>query len=120
MKLKTTQFELLSRQRRLSVPADTADVLFKESQNLLDAFDHAGPFRLIGIAAFDLESRRETCQSDLFDDNRQRSLETTMDSIVGRFGKGAIVRAMDLRDASTVLDSGTNLDCLDGRDDEPD
>ncbi len=87
--------------------------MFKESQNLLDAFDHPGPFRLIGIAAFDLESREETAQSDLFADSRQRSLETTLDDIVGRFGKGAIVRAVDLQDGGTVLDEGTNLDGLD-------
>jgi DNA polymerase-4 len=118
VKLKTSNFELLSRQRRLSVPADTAETLFKESQTLLDAFDHPGPFRLIGLAAFDLESRNETAQSDLFDDGRQRRLETTMDHIVGRFGKGAILRAEDLRDRSTVLDEGTNLDSLDGWDDE--
>ena len=117
VKLKTTSFELLSRQRRLAVPADTADVLFKESQALLDAFDHPGPFRLIGLAAFDLETREEPGQSDLFDDGRQRDLETTMDSIVGRFGKGAILRARDLQDGGTVLDEGTNLDSLDRRDD---
>ncbi len=118
VKLKTTRFELLSRQRRLTVPADTADVLFKESQTLLDAFDHPGPFRLIGLAAFDLETREEPGQSDLFDDGRQRSLETTLDSIVGRFGNGAILRAKDLQDGGTVLDEGTNLDSLDSRDDE--
>jgi len=118
VKLKTSKFELLSRQRRLSVPADTAETLYKESQTLLDAFDHPGPFRLVGLTAFDLESRDETGQTDLFDDGRQRSLETTMDRIVGRFGKGAILRAEDLRDASTVLDEGTNLDSLNGPEDE--
>lgn len=118
VKLKTSSFELLSRQRRLPVPTDTADTLFKESLKLLDAFDHPGPFRLIGIAAFDLESGQETTQSDLFDDSRRRSLETTMDDIVGRFGAGAIVRAMDLGDGRTVFETGTNLDSLDRRDDE--
>ncbi len=120
VKLKTASFELLSRQRRLPVPADTADTLFKESQKLLDAFDHPGPFRLVGIAAFDLESRQTTSQSDLFADSRQRSLETTLDDIVGRFGKGAIVRAMDLRDRTTVFDGGMNLDGLDPTEDDAD
>lgn len=119
VKLKTTNFELLSRQRHLSVPTDIADTLYKESQALLDAFDHPGPFRLVGLAAFHLESRNEASQSDLFEDGRQRSLETTMDHIVGRFGKGAILRAEDLRDGAAVLDEGTNLDSLDDRDDEP-
>jgi len=113
VKLKTTKFELLSRQRSLSVPTDTADTLFKESQGLLDAFDHPGPFRLIGLAAFDLESSQEAQQSDLFADGRERSLETTMDDIVGRFGKGAILRAKDLSDRRTVLEEGVNLDFLD-------
>ena len=62
VKLKTTKFELLSRQRHLPRPDDTADVFFAVSRQLLDRFDHPGPFRLVGMAAFDLDWRRRRCR----------------------------------------------------------
>jgi DNA polymerase-4 len=112
VRLKTTQFELLSRQRRLPRPADTADTFFEASRRLLDAFDHPGPFRLVGLAAFDLDLRRQPLQADLFEDSRRRDLETTVDRLMARFGKGVVVRAEDLRHGGTILDGGMNLDFL--------
>jgi DNA polymerase-4 len=113
VRLKTTKFELLSRQRRLPRPADTAGTLFDVSRQLLDAFDHPGPFRLVGLAAFDLDLRRQLLQSDLFEDRRRRDLETTIDRLTARFGEGVVVRAKDLRHGGAILDGGPNLDFLD-------
>jgi DNA polymerase-4 len=113
VRLKTTKFELLSRQRRLPKPADTADTFFEVSRQLLDAFDHPGPFRLVGLAAFDLDRRRQPLQSDLFEDRRRRDLETTIDCLTARFGEGVVVRAKDLRRSGAILDGGPDLDFLD-------
>lgn len=56
-------------QRRLPRPQDTADAFFVVSKKLLDGFDHPGPhpgpFRLVGMAAFDLDWRQRPQQSDL-------------------------------------------------------
>lgn len=118
VRLKTTKFEMLSRQMRLPRPHDTADAFFACSRKLLDRFDHAGPFRLVGMAAFDLDWRREPRQADLFEDHRHRELETTIDHLIDRFGKGVVMRAKDLGHAGTISDNGMNLDFLDYRDGE--
>ena len=66
VRLKTTNFELLSRQRTLPRPVDTADALLAATVPLLSAFDHPGPFRLVGMAAFDLSWDGDPTQLDLF------------------------------------------------------
>ena len=110
--LKTSRFELLTRQRTLGKRVDLASEFFAVGRRLLDEFDHPGPFRLVGMAAFDLDWRRGPRQLDLFEDGQRRSLETTIDDVVSRFGRGAVVRARDLGHPGTVMD-GVNLDFLD-------
>ena len=110
--LKTSRFDLLTRQRTLGKRVDLASEFFAVGRRLLDEFDHPGPFRLVGMAAFDLDWRRGTRQLDLFEDGQRRSLETTIDDVVSRFGRGAVVRARDLGHPGTVMD-GVDLDFLD-------
>ena len=110
--LKTSRFELLTRQRTLDRRVDLASEFFAVGRRLLDEFDHPGPFRLVGMAAFDLDWRRGPRQLDLFEDGQRRSLETAIDDVVSRFGRGAVVRARDLGHPGTVMD-GVNLDFLD-------
>ena len=62
VRLKTGKFEQLSRQQTLPKPVDTADALIEAALPLLDAFDHAGPFRLVGMAAFDLSWSNDPAQ----------------------------------------------------------
>ncbi len=118
VRLKTSGFDLISRQRKLSQPNDTEDILFSVACELLGEFEHPGPFRLIGMAAFDLDWRQEARQSDLFAADEPRRLETTIDGLIERFGKGTVVRAKDLERKDTVHDDGVNLDFLDYRDGE--
>ena len=110
--LKTSRFELLTRQRTLDRRVDLASEFFAVGRRLLDEFDHPGPFRLVGMAAFDLDWRRGPRQLDLFEGGQRRSLETAIDAVVSRFGRGAVVRARDLGHPETVMD-GVNLDFLD-------
>ena len=88
------------------------------ARRLLYEFDHRGPFRLVGMAAFDLRWRTEPAQLDLFEDPRMRNLEVTIDRLTDRFGKDIIVRATDLLHHGTVSNNGMNLDFLDYRDGE--
>src|SRR5262245_37294101 len=118
VRLKTTKFQMLSKQRRLAKPDDTADLFFAVSRTLLAGFDHPGPFRLVGLTAFDLDWRHQPVQSDLFEDRRRRDLETTIDSLVDRFGNGIVMRATDLNHSGTISDNGMNLDFLDYREGE--
>ncbi len=113
VRLKTSRHEMLTRQRQLPKGCDTSDVFFAVCRQLLDEFDHPGPFRLVGMAAFDLDWRHQSQQLDLFENNSQRNLETTIDALITRFGKSTVIRARDLKHANTIHSNGVNLDFLD-------
>lgn len=112
IRLKTADFKLLSRQRHV-LPTDAAGDLLAAALELLDKFPHAGPFRLVGLAAFDLEHVGRPVQLGLFDDSaRQRRLEAVLDAVAERFGEGAVRRARDV--TGTLLSPATvNLDFVD-------
>jgi DNA polymerase-4 len=118
VRLKTSRFELLSRQQLLPKPADTAAAFYNTACKLLAQFDHPGPFRLVGMAAFDLDWRDQPLQMDLFESTGPRQLETTIDQLIARFGSDTVVRAADLLQPGTVSSNGVNLDFLDVRDGE--
>ncbi len=118
VRLKTTRFEMLTRQIHLTKPTDTAAIFFAVSQKLLADIAHLGPFRLVGLAAFDLDWHQQALQSDLFEDKRQRELETMIDYLRERFGDGAVRRARDLIHDGTLAERGVNLDFLDHREEE--
>ncbi len=118
VRLKTTDFQMLSRQRTLTTPVDTADALLEVARELRASFDHPGPFRLVGMAAFDLRWRDDPGQLDLFENPERRNLETTVDRLIERFGGDVLMRARDLEAHGTVHRDGMNLDFLDYRDGE--
>lgn len=115
VKLKTTDFKVLTRQRVLPAPTDVADTLYAAGASLLDGFRHAGPFRLVGMAAYDLVPSADPLQLDLFADGiRARRLEAAIDGLAERFGADVVRRARDLRRATTLGTITPNLDFLDG------
>lgn len=118
VRLKTTNFEMITRQRHLTKPADTAQTFLAVGRQLLDEFDHPGPFRLVGMTAFDLRWRDEPRQLDLFEDSAHRNLETAIDDLIARFGSDVVMRTRDLGHSGTVSSNGVNLDFLDYRDGE--
>ncbi len=118
VRLKTSRHELLTRQRHLPRPDDTAEAFLDLGRQLLDEFDHPGPFRLVGMTAFDLTWRSQPAQMDLFADGAKRQLESTIDDLIDRFGKGVVTRARDLGHHGTLSDSGVDLDFMDYRDGE--
>ncbi|MEM7078724.1 MAG: DNA polymerase IV [Pseudomonadota bacterium] len=118
VRLKTTQFQMLTRQCKLSSAQDTASTIYAHAVKLLDTFDHPGPFRLVGMAVFDLDWSEASAQLDLFAPSTDRRLESTMDNLAERFGKDAVVRAKDLDRRGSVFNDGVNLDYLDYQDGE--
>ena len=115
VRLKTARFEMLTRQCLLGRATDVADVLYETAGRLLDAFGHPGPFRLVGMAAYDLVPSGSPEQLQLFDRHRRVGrLERTLDALVERFGKNAVGRARDLGRERTLAgrDAGPNLDFL--------
>jgi DNA polymerase-4 len=111
VKLKTADFQILTRQHRLARPTDVAEELYSVALALLDEFDHAGPFRLVGMAAYDLEQEADAAQPDLFAGGaRRRKLEVAVDALSQRFGAGIVRHADDLSRRPRVA---PNLDFLD-------
>jgi DNA polymerase-4 len=97
VKLKTTDFQILTRQRRLSEPTDVTQRLYSVAVDLLNEFDQPGPFRLVGMVAYDLVGIDDRVQLDLFGTPaRQRRLEVAIDELAERFGADVVYRANDL------------------------
>ena len=97
LKLKTARFQLISRRYRLSEPTDTAERLYSVAVDLLEHIDHSGPFRLIGLVAYDLVGSDAVAQPDLFNTlGRRRQLEVAVDRLAERFGINIVHRAEDL------------------------
>ena len=115
IKLKTTEFQILSRQHRLSEPTDVAERLYSVGVDLLNHIDHPGPFRLIGMVAYDLVDIDDVVQLDLFSTlARQRKLEVAIDGLAERFGTNVVHRADDLNKPPGTRLAPT-LDFLDDR-----
>jgi DNA polymerase-4 len=100
VKLKTTDFRVVSRQTVLAEPTDVAAVMLAHAKTLLETIAESGPFRLVGLTAYDLRPADEVdAQLDLLPETevRERRLETAIDALVDRFGRGVVQRAGDLR-----------------------
>jgi DNA polymerase-4 len=115
VKLKTADFQILTRQHRLARATDVADELYSIAVGLLPEFTHEGPFRLVGMAAYELAEAEEKAQADLFaaGGERRRKLEVAVDALTQRFGAGVLRRADDMRRKPRI---GVNLDFLDDED----
>ena len=114
VKLKTSTFELLTRQRRLAEPTDIGETLEAAAVDLLRHFKHPGPFRLVGLAVYDFKKIGDPVQLELSfggqqADERRRRLEVVLDGVTKRFGRTAIARARDLDATNHVA---ANMDFL--------
>lgn len=113
VKLKTADFKSLTRQQRLAEATDVAERLYEVGVKLLDEFSHTGPFRLIGMVAYELARAGELTQSGLFDTfARRRRLELAIDRLAERFGGNVVQRADDLAEPRGLA-LAANLDFLD-------
>jgi DNA polymerase IV len=115
VKLKTADFQIVTRQHRLSEPTDIAERLYSVAVALLNHVDHRGPFRLVGLVAYDLVNINDLLQLDLFSAfARQRQLEVAIDGLAERFGTNVVYRANELNKPLGVR-LGPTLDFLHDR-----
>jgi len=113
VKLKTADFKSLTRQQHLPEPTDVAEQLYTVGVALLDAFTHRGPFRLVGMTAYDLSHAGGVAQAGLFDNfGRKRKLEVAIDTLAARFGGKVVQRGQDLAGTGGMTFT-PNLDFLD-------
>ena len=93
LKLKTSDFRIRTRSRKLADPSQLADTLFRTARHLLAAeADGATRFRLIGVGADALISAEAADLPTLFDreDGKPRRLEQAVDEIRSRLGDDAV------------------------------
>ena len=93
LKLKTADFRLRTRSRRVVAPTQLAETLFRTASTLLAGeADGVTRFRLIGVGADTLTDSRAADPPTLFDRelDRPRRLEHAMDQIRGRLGEGSV------------------------------
>ena len=112
VKLKTADFQILTREHRLREPTDVAESLYSVGVDLLNHVNHRGPFRLVGMVAYDLIGIEDVVQLDLFSSlARRRHLEVAIDELVARFGTDVVQRGDDLTKPRGMI--SPTLDFLD-------
>jgi DNA polymerase-4 len=98
LKLRTTDFRIVTRRRTLPVATQTAHTLFKVGRELLAREATGRPWRLIGIGVADLVDA-DQAGADFFADGEKKALasERTLDAIRDRFGADAVTSGRLLR-----------------------
>jgi DNA polymerase-4 len=97
LKLRTSDFRILTRRRAASAPTQTAKTLFAASQAMLRDEVRGHSYRLIGVGLADLTE--QMVSSDLFAAPEARVLreETVVDDLRRRFGADAVVMGRSLK-----------------------
>ena len=100
LKLKRSDFSLITRRVSLYDPTQLADRIYRTARGLLDQLGEPGPFRLLGCGIADLSAADGADSAgDLLDPDAQRrtKAERATDEIRQRFGEKAIVKGRALR-----------------------
>ncbi|MFQ5984610.1 MAG: DNA polymerase IV [Alphaproteobacteria bacterium] len=99
LKLKTADFKVLTRSRRLHVATQLAEVLYEGALPLLVRAAVGERFRLIGVGATGLTTADGSDPPGLFDGGLDRPavVERTVDQIRARFGDKALVKGRSMR-----------------------
>ncbi len=105
LKLRTTDFRIITRRRTIPLPTQTARTLFAVGRELLAKEATGKPYRLIGIGLADLVEA-EAVESDFFGGEERRALagEKTLDAIRARFGANAVTSGRIFRAKASKRD----------------
>jgi len=100
LKLKTSDFKLISKRQSLRHPTQIADTIYRTARGLFDQVSNRGPFRLLGVGLSDISADTEADrEGDLLDPGAQKRVaaEKAADKIRERYGKDAIIKGRALR-----------------------
>ena len=95
LKLKTSNFRIITRNRHLQHPTRSAEEIFLAGESLLARETDGRTFRLIGIGVHDFVDSRDAGFGDLFDHARKQSnarIDEALDAVRQRFGKDSLVK----------------------------
>jgi DNA polymerase-4 len=92
LKLKTADFRIRTRSRRLADPTRLADRIFRVGADLLARETDGTSFRLLGIGVSDFADPRLADPDDLVDANagKRAAAEAAIDTIRGKYGNRAV------------------------------
>ncbi len=98
LKLKTSDFKIISRRHTLDRPTQLARRLFETGSGLLTAEAHGARYRLIGIGLADIVPASQCDEADLIDTQgtRRDAAEHAMDKVRAKFGSTAIKKGRSL------------------------
>jgi DNA polymerase-4 len=96
LKLKTSDFRLVTRARSISSPTNLAGRIYQAARALIEPELIRGPYRLIGVGMSELVSAQEADRGDLADQSvgREAGMERAVDELRARFGHDAITRGL--------------------------
>ena len=100
LKLKTSDFKLITRRISLRQPTQMADTIYRTARGLFDQVNHAKPYRLLGVGLSEIvEAGDADREGDLLDPEagRRAQAERAADAIRKRFGEKAIIKGRALR-----------------------
>ncbi len=103
LKLKTSNFRLITRNRQLQHPTRSAEEIFLVGEALLARETDGRTFRLIGIGAHDFVDSRDASLGDLFDHAQEQSntrVDEALDAVRQKFGRDSLIRGRSLVDPS--------------------
>lgn len=98
LKLRTADFKILTRSRKLSTPTQLAEILFRQGLELLEKEADGRAYRLLGIGGADLGPPEDADVPDLADPDRDKTakLERVMDEIREKLGSSAVIKGRSL------------------------
>ena len=97
LKLKTSNFKLITRSRKLARPTQFGTDLFAVAKPLLSQEVGHRKFRLIGIAVKDLLEFEDADHADLFGPTTEHVVENAVDQVRARFGNDVIKKGRTFR-----------------------
>jgi DNA polymerase-4 len=98
LKLKTGDFRLLTRSRRLAAPTQLAEMLYRVALPMLRAAADGTPYRLVGIGASELVDAAQADPPDLLDPTLERHIrvERAIDDVRAKLGNKVIAKGRGL------------------------
>jgi DNA polymerase-4 len=100
LKLKTSDFKLVSKRQSLHHPTQMADTIYRTARGLFDQVSNRGPFRLLGVGMSEIGTDGDADrEGDLLDPGAEKRAEAerAADKIREKFGKDAIIKGRALR-----------------------
>ncbi|MCK0120481.1 DNA polymerase IV [Loktanella sp. F6476L] len=100
LKLKTSDFKLVSKRQSLHHSTQMADTIYRTARGLFDQVSHRGPFRLLGVGMSEIGSDGDADrEGDLLDPDagKRADAERAADKIREKFGDAAIIKGRALR-----------------------